>query len=119
MDRVSKHNYYLDIAQTVAERSTCLRKMYGAIIVKKAKVIVAVGIYYAGNLSFAIIYRIVSICMMYGFGGGGVNLDAISEREWYFVIFLLLLLISLIIAAASMALYLFTQNRLERKLNLA
>ena len=25
MDRVSKHNYYLDIAQTVAERSTCLR----------------------------------------------------------------------------------------------
>ena len=34
MERVSKHNYYLDIAQTVAERSTCLRKMYGAIIVK-------------------------------------------------------------------------------------
>ena len=34
MERVSKHNYYLDIAQTVAERSTCLRKKYGAIIVK-------------------------------------------------------------------------------------
>lgn len=34
MDRVSKHNYYLDIAQTVAERSTCLRRMFGAIIVK-------------------------------------------------------------------------------------
>ena len=32
--RVSKENYYLDIAQTVAERSTCLRKRYGAIIVK-------------------------------------------------------------------------------------
>lgn len=32
--RVSKENYYLDIAQTVAERSTCLRKCYGAIIVK-------------------------------------------------------------------------------------
>ena len=25
MERVSKHNYYLDIAQTVASRGTCLR----------------------------------------------------------------------------------------------
>ena len=33
-NRVSKENYYLDIAQTVAERCTCLRKRYGAIIVK-------------------------------------------------------------------------------------
>ena len=33
-DRVSKENYYLDIAQTVSERCTCLRKRYGAIIVK-------------------------------------------------------------------------------------
>ena len=42
MSRVSKHNYYLDIAQTVAERSTCLRKMFGAIIVKD-DVIVSTG----------------------------------------------------------------------------
>ncbi len=39
MERVSKHNYYLDIAQTVAERSTCLRKRYGAIIVKNDAII--------------------------------------------------------------------------------
>ncbi len=39
MQRVTKHNYYLDIAQTVAERSTCLRKMYGAIIVKNDSII--------------------------------------------------------------------------------
>ena len=32
--RPDKDNYYLDIAQTVAERSTCLRRNYGAIIVK-------------------------------------------------------------------------------------
>ena len=32
--RVSKENYYLDIAQTVSERSTCLRRRFGAIIVK-------------------------------------------------------------------------------------
>ncbi len=39
MERVSKHNYYLDIAQTVAERSTCLRRMFGAIIVKNDSII--------------------------------------------------------------------------------
>ena len=39
MDRVSKHNYYLDIAQTVAERATCMRKMFGAIIVKNDSII--------------------------------------------------------------------------------
>jgi len=42
MDRISKINYYLDIAQTVATRSTCLRKKYGAIIVKN-DVIVSTG----------------------------------------------------------------------------
>lgn len=42
MSRVSKHNYYLDIAQTVAERSTCMRRMFGAIIVKD-DVIVSTG----------------------------------------------------------------------------
>ncbi len=42
MSRVSKHNYYLDIAQTVAERCTCLRKKFGAIIVKD-DVIVSTG----------------------------------------------------------------------------
>ena len=42
MTRISKDNYYLDIAQTVSERSTCLRKHYGAIIVKN-DVIISTG----------------------------------------------------------------------------
>ncbi len=42
MDRVSKHEYYLDIAETVSERSTCLRRRFGAIIVKN-DVIVSTG----------------------------------------------------------------------------
>lgn len=41
-DRVSKENYYLDIAQTVAERGTCIRRKFGAIIVKD-DVIVSTG----------------------------------------------------------------------------
>lgn len=41
-ERISKENYYLDIAYTVASRGTCLRKKYGAIIVKN-DVIVSTG----------------------------------------------------------------------------
>jgi dCMP deaminase len=39
MERVSKINYYLDIAQTVAKRCTCLRKQYGAVIVKDDSIV--------------------------------------------------------------------------------
>lgn len=42
MERVSKENYYLDIAQTVSERATCLRRRFGSIIVKN-DVIVSTG----------------------------------------------------------------------------
>lgn len=38
--RRDKMNYYLDIAETVASRATCLRRRYGAIIVKDDQIIV-------------------------------------------------------------------------------
>lgn len=38
-DRRDKVNYYLDIAQTVAERGTCLRRNFGSIIVNKDEII--------------------------------------------------------------------------------
>ena len=37
--RISKENYYLNIAETVLERATCLRRVYGAIIVKNDEII--------------------------------------------------------------------------------
>ena len=39
MNRRDKHNYYLDIAQTVTERGTCLRRNYGSIIVKNDEIL--------------------------------------------------------------------------------
>lgn len=39
MDRRDKINYYLDLAEGVAQRGTCLRRNYGAIIVKNDEVI--------------------------------------------------------------------------------
>ncbi|MCI8478963.1 MAG: cytidine deaminase [Oscillospiraceae bacterium] len=39
MGRIDKENYYLDIAETVLERATCLRRCYGAIIVKHDEIV--------------------------------------------------------------------------------
>ena len=39
MERVDKTNYYLDIAETVIERGTCLRRNFGAIIVKHDEIV--------------------------------------------------------------------------------
>ena len=38
-ERVDKTNYYLDIAETVLERGTCLRRNFGAIIVNNDEII--------------------------------------------------------------------------------
>lgn len=38
-ERIDKINYYLDIAEAVIQRGTCLRRNYGAIIVKNDEVI--------------------------------------------------------------------------------
>ncbi len=39
MARIDKENYYLDIAETVLKRATCLRRCYGAIIVKNDEIV--------------------------------------------------------------------------------
>ena len=39
MERRDKINYYLDLAEMVSQRSTCLRKHYGAVIVNNDEVV--------------------------------------------------------------------------------
>lgn len=39
MKRIDKHNYYLGIAEEVLSRATCLRRNYGAVIVKNDEII--------------------------------------------------------------------------------
>lgn len=39
MNRPDKTDYYLDIATTVSERSTCLRRKYGAVIVNNDEIV--------------------------------------------------------------------------------
>ncbi len=37
--RISKDEYYLEIARAVSKRSTCIRRQYGAVIVKNDRII--------------------------------------------------------------------------------
>lgn len=46
MERISKDNYYVGIARAVSERSTCLKRHYGCVIVNNDEII-ATG--YNGN----------------------------------------------------------------------
>ena len=39
MNRIDKENYDLDSAETVLERSTCLRAAYGALIVRNDEIV--------------------------------------------------------------------------------
>ena len=39
MIRPNKDNYYLDVAETILKRSTCLRRNFGAVIVKNDQII--------------------------------------------------------------------------------
>ncbi|MDE5539348.1 MAG: cytidine deaminase [Bacilli bacterium] len=39
MERIDKINYYLDLAEVALERSTCLRRNWGAVIVKNDEII--------------------------------------------------------------------------------
>ena len=39
MSRIDKENYYLDIATSVLDRSTCIRRKYGAVIVRDDEIV--------------------------------------------------------------------------------
>lgn len=39
MERISKDEYYLLIASAVAKRSTCIRRQYGAVIIKNDEIL--------------------------------------------------------------------------------
>ena len=39
MERIDKINYYLDMAEVALERGTCIRRNYGAVIIKNDEVV--------------------------------------------------------------------------------
>ena len=92
----------------------------GSIIAKKAKILVAIGIYYATNSILPIINQLLMAFLGYGISFWGVNSAPMSsDMEAAMVIFYLLLIEIIIMAIVSVVLYLVTQYLFERKLNLA
>ncbi len=59
--RPSKDEYYMNIAQQVSQRSTCLRRRFGAVIVSKSDKIISTG--YNGAIRKAIECMKIGTCM--------------------------------------------------------
>mgnify|MGYP002305552285 CR=1 FL=1 len=65
MERIDKINYYLDIAETVVERGTCLRRNFGAIIVKNDEISENVRTPPKSPHAYAIFSFVFSPCVCY------------------------------------------------------
>lgn len=60
MKRISIDDYYLNIAKAVSQRSTCLRRHYGAVVVKNGEII---GTGYNGSARGAVNCCDTGLCM--------------------------------------------------------
>lgn len=89
---------------------------FGSMIVKKAKLIAAIGIYYGANSFFS-----TAIQLMLILGGGSIALwlEPLPETKIPIVVALIFLLIILFLAVFCALVYAFTHWMLGRKLNLS
>ncbi len=92
----------------------------GAVIARKAKAIVGIGVYYGANAVMLFVGQFVAIIVMLGTMGGAIKMLAgVSEWQFLSIAAVLLALLCVIIAVLVSALYLITLNLIERKLNLS
>ena len=62
MARRDKINYYLDLAEMVSNRGTCLRRRYGAVIVKNDEVISTGYVGAPAAAKIVLIWVLVYVC---------------------------------------------------------
>jgi len=92
----------------------------GAIIAKKAKLLAAIGIYYAINMAFSFAAQIFgTISLMILIEGFLYRMQGMSPNTECLAISLILLVICAMMAVLVSLLYCGTLDRIERKLNLA
>ena len=92
----------------------------GAIVAKKGKVIVAIGIYYLVNVVFSTVVAIIGNLFIISLAGGFVQL--LENASTYIILSIIAVIVFMIIVAVAgigMMLYLVTLDKLERRLNLA
>lgn len=93
---------------------TCIT--FASMIVKKGKLIAAIGIYYGAT---NIVYVILQMFLLFGIASIGMWLSRLSHLEQMGIIALLLLELILFISILCAVLYILQQRMLERKLNLS
>ena len=91
-----------------------------SIIAKKAKLLVAIGIYYGINMAFSLVTQILgTISLMYLTDGfARLTLD-FSLQDGFAFLALLLLIVTAMMAVLAALLNCFALDRIERRLNLA
>ena len=70
MKRISKDKYYVNIAQSVSSRSTCLKRQYGCVIVKDDEIIATSKASKAAGADF--------VKTSTGFSKGGATVEAVK-----------------------------------------
>jgi hypothetical protein len=89
----------------------------GSVIVKKAKILAAIGIYYAFNSVISLVGQVLSSAISV-VGTLIVSRIPIDSQLGHVLILLTLLLLIVIVCAISATMYFWTLGTLERKLNL-
>ena len=92
----------------------------GSVLAKKAKILAAVGIYYAINMTFSFGSQILSLIFTLLMGTGmTVIIEQAAPMMQGALVTLVLLIVCCMMAALAAVMYFITQTILERKLNLA
>lgn len=92
----------------------------GSVIAKKAKIVAAIGIYYAFNTASSMIWQLIFSCFTYGILPGiTVIMPEPTGSEIGALISLCLAAVIAVSGVITVVLYNLTQHMLDRKLNLA
>jgi hypothetical protein len=105
-------------AFSVALLQLCIT--FAAMIVKKAKLFLGIGVYYAANSIISSIGVIMFYVMfLSAFTGATELLEGMGEVQGCIFVALLLLIVSVALALFTSVFYMTTRNCMERKLNLS
>ena len=92
----------------------------GSIIVKKAKIVASIGIYYGINIAISMLFRIIySLFGYFIMPGFSVIMSSATKNEICLSVAVFITIFTCVIGIVTIILYNITQHLLERKLNLS
>ena len=92
----------------------------GAVIAKKHKLLVGIGIYYAVNMGLSFVGQLLSnIVSAMMTGGLGILMSNATQNQMIAIFLLIFLLVIFVMLAGAALFYCLMQDKVDRKLNLA